>query len=64
MNLEPVNEDPESSLSQRVAHLARRIGAGISAHYRQRVMEPCQRQLSAVVEQLQKGIVLVVLVVF
>uniref|UniRef100_A0A915ENS0 Uncharacterized protein n=1 Tax=Ditylenchus dipsaci TaxID=166011 RepID=A0A915ENS0_9BILA len=29
LNLEPANEDPESSLSQRIAHLARRIGGDL-----------------------------------
>lgn len=59
LNLESVNEDPESSLSQRVANLARRIGTGIKAQASHNIVEPCQRQLHTVVEQLQKGLVLV-----
>ncbi|KAI1728647.1 Perilipin-1 like protein [Ditylenchus destructor] len=59
LNLEPVSEDPESSLSQRVANLARRIGTGVRTQANHNIVEPCQRQLHTVVEQLQKGLVLV-----
>ena len=59
LNLEPASEDPESSLSQRVSNLARRIGTGIRTQANYNIVEPCQRQLHSVVEQLQKGLVLV-----
>lgn len=59
LNLPPMNEDPESSLTQRVQHLAHRIGGALSVQANQNIVEPCHRQVNTVVEQLQKGLVLV-----
>jgi len=58
LNLPMVTENPESSLRERVSHLAHRVAQGVS-NSANTVIEPCQRQLNVVLEQLAKSLILV-----
>jgi hypothetical protein len=54
-----LDENPEASLRERVTHLAQRVASGLSTSANQNIVEPCQRQLNAIVEQLSKSLILV-----
>jgi len=59
LNLPVTAENPEANLRERVSHLAQRVASGLSTSANQNIVEPCQRQLNSVVEQLSKSLVLV-----
>jgi hypothetical protein len=52
-------DQPEWTLSQRVVHLAQRIAGGLSTRAHSDVIDPLQRQIYPIVEQLNKSLTLV-----